>query len=134
MLEYQQHYKRLRVRIAASLGLLAALLVICAALHVAVPWWVLFFFLLGSLIGGAGYPAYFRLKHHPRKQDRQERRYALAQLVGRPVGFACLIAGALAIAMKTATASAIAPYLVLIGTFLASISVLFRYKGWNEAA
>lgn len=134
MPEYQKHFKRLRVRIAASLGLLAVLLVVCAALHVTVPWWILFFFLLGSLIVGAGYPAYYRLKHHPRKQDRQERRYALAQLVGRPIGFACLIAGALAMAMKTTTASAVAPYLVLIGTFLASMSVLFRYKGWNETA
>ena len=129
MESYRKDFQVVRSRLALVFVFLAGLLGVCMKLHVGVPWWAVLLLLVVALIGGAGFPAYYRLMHHPHKADSRERRYAVAQLVGRPLGLSLITAGMLALAMGTHTSTAAAPVLVLSGTLLASIPVFFRYKG-----
>ena len=131
---YRTEYRRLHERLALGFAVLAGLLGVCWTFHLAVPWWAVLLLLLAVLIGGAGVPAYYRLKHHPLRGDKRERRYALAQLLTRPVGLGCILAGLLALGMGTTAALAVSPYLVVGGAFLASLPIFFKYKDQPKRA
>jgi dipeptide/tripeptide permease len=132
MEDYRREAQKAKVRVSGPLLVAGIAFLLFTSLHLTVPWWAVLALLGAALGGGIIYPVVYRRRHHPNRADRQERRYTLVQLVGRTLGFIGIVAGLLALNLGTETATAIAPYLGIIGVIFASASIFFRYKGWDE--
>jgi hypothetical protein len=126
--EYRRAAQKAKTRVSLPLLVLGVFFFACESLRLPVPWWAVLGLLLSALGGGVIFPVVYRRRHHPMRLDARERRYTLAQLIGRSVGFVGIVGGFIALGLRTERASAVAPYLALFGCLCACVSVFFRYE------
>jgi MFS family permease len=131
MTEYRREAQKAKVRVSGPLLVCGLAFLLFTSVHLTVPWWAVLGLLFAALGGGIIYPVVYRWRHHPMRQDTRERRYTLVQLIGRTQGFIGIVAGLLALNRATERATAVAPFLVILGVMCASASVFFRYEGWD---
>ncbi len=91
--EYEREHRAAMQKVGACLLLGGVAFGGLVALHLAPAWLVLVVLLL-VLAYGVIYPVRWRREHHPFRLEARERRYSMALLLGRSVGFASLMVAA----------------------------------------